>query len=173
MGWFCSMCLIQMPLTHTVSNVNKLSVGCVLCPINSEHLTRRLRGMPGHKFEDIKFYKTGEWMALHALNDRFPIHPQKGMKSSRHIIKDSPKDEWVAKVRELLLFNLNVWKDPIARRLATDCVPLVVVTRRGQITATVARIIILMIGNCLINECEVFDKLVYTECEVVDGRFKV
>jgi len=177
MDLFCKECLTQMPLTSTVCNVNKVSAGCPSCLINSEHLTKQLRDMPRRgvrrDFGDIQNYPDGELMALHTLNDRFPIHPQKGMNSSRHIINNYPEHEWVAKVRELLRFNLKVWKDPIVRGLATDCVPLVVVTRRGQITATVARNIILMVGNCLINKCEVFDRLVYTECEVVDGRFKV
>jgi hypothetical protein len=126
----------------------------------------------------------GELMMGRCINEAFlPLTDEMTIWSSKEFlkIKSLPIDltgpvqfnPMFVRAMEIFIFNLNVWKAPVARRLTPVCVPLVVVTRRGQITATVARNIILMVGNCLINKCEVFDKLVYTECEVVDGRFKM
>ena len=183
---FCNKWRYLIP--HTCLTIQ----GCSQCLINSDTVIEATNQI----FSDYYFSRVcdvlpafeehtlGELMMGRCINEEFlSLTDEMAILSPKEFrnIKSLPIDltgpiqfnPVFVRAMEIFIFNLNVWKAPVARRLATDCVPLVVVTRRGQITATVARNIILMVGNCLINKCEVFDRLVYTECEVVDGRIKM
>jgi len=60
-----------------------------------------------------------------------------------------------------LFLDRNYWRQHNVPRLAKECLPLVLVTRTGWITATVARCILMMIGNKMMNPYEVFDDILY------------
>jgi len=66
-------------------------------------------------------------------------------------------------------FNLMVWKSPVLRDLTGKlCEPLAALARTRKITVTIARVILLLVGNCLRDKKEVLrlmDSVVYPETQ--------
>ena len=99
-----------------------------------------------------------------------PSFYQGGFRTITPLLKQYPHETpefFNTKALEILEANHEKWFAFVKPGLQNQCLPVVLITRRMLITATVARVILLMLGNSLIDPLEVFNDLVY------DERFKM
>jgi hypothetical protein len=141
---FCQQCHEEK--ASYVTNVyyeKALTLGCPNCPINIPEVTANTM---------FNVYTSTEAQVLNWYNGAgypftyFPIEPEVTR---------------FEKAFSKLFEYRDKWKQIFVPWLAKECLPLVIVTRTGRITATVARRILMMIGNNLMNPYEVFDKILY------------
>ena len=149
---------------------NNITLGCSECPIRNKCLYQDYRKLflswrlnPHRLCFEIGERSNGEWLLLCGLNTYLPSCVE-GMTQSYKVFHQLPKDQWISKTMEMLFANLAILKYGIVQRLMPLCVCLATLTRKGAITATISKVILLMAGNCLINKFEVFDEIVYTQC---------
>ena len=178
--YFCKGCSEQgVNLSKSVDFPDNMVLGCVNCPIRDARLyqdyrqlfrTFRLRRNRLH--EEIGERSDGEWLLLVGLNTYYPTTVEGQIQS--YSLRKYPMVQWPSKTRELLFANLKLLKSVMVNRLRPLCVCLATLSRTGVITAIIAKVILLMLGNGLINKFEVFEKIVYFEevvsTEGVPGR---
>jgi len=152
---------------------NKFALGCEHCPMNSSAVASTVNQQFRQWSLKIKptIERTREIEALSIFNARTKVPSfYQGSFSIVPLIKQYPhetRDFFVTKTLEILEANHETWFASVEPSLQNQCLPVVLMTRRMFMTATVARVILLMLGNCLINPLEVFNGLVY------DERFKM
>ena len=143
---FCQECRKEEVMPSYVTNLylkNALTLGCLNCRINIPKVTKdtTFRCNTSTEEQALNWFNGVGYICLY-----LPIEPE------------------VTRIKNAfsrLLENRNQWKQHIVPGLANECLPLVIVTRTGRITATVARCILMMIGNQLMKPYEVFDEILY------------
>jgi len=178
--YFCKGCVKQgVNLSRSVNFPDNMVLGCVNCPIGDtrlyevyRQLFRTFRLKRNRLLQEIVKRSDGEWLFLVGLNTYYPTTVE-GQRQS-YSVRKYPRVQWPSKTMELLFANLKLLKSEMVNRLRPLCVCLATLSRRGVITAIIAKVILLMLGNGLINKFEVFEKIVYFEevvsTESVSGR---
>jgi hypothetical protein len=144
----------------------RFALGCEHCPMNSNavalSINQRFIG------NSVKRKPTTEIEALSIFNSRTRVSPL--YQSCRSIVpliskyrRHETREFFVTKSLEILEANHENWFASVHPGIHNQCLPVVLMTRRMLMTATVARVILLMLGNCLIDPLEVFNSLVYDE----------
>jgi hypothetical protein len=145
---------------------NKFALGCEHCPMNSLAVASTVN----QQFKSFE-HRTNEIEALSIFNARTKVPTSyQGSFSIVPVIRKHPQETrefFVTKTLEILEANHETWFASVHPGIQNQCLPVVLMTRRMLMTATVARVILLMLGNCLIDPLEVFNGLVY------DERFKM
>ena len=168
--YFCRACVEHgVELSSCEHFPNNMVLGCASCPIRD---TKRLeyyrelfhiwRFQRRRLREVILEHPDGEWLLLCGANTYFPSCVE-GQKQSYSIREQCPKEQWVSKSMDMLLANLKLLKSGMGKCSMPVTVCLATLSRKGLITATISKVIVLMLGNGLINKFEEFDRIVYTE----------
>ena len=140
LGLFCKHC-IELATCDGLPSSNGITLGCVNCAIYINKINDLK--IDTRTLTEFEFLRWTNYIGCWTINElRHNVCVQNALNS--------------------LFEKHERWKLPVVNRLAKECVPLVIVTRQGLITVTVARYILLMIGNELMNPFEVFDKIVRT-----------
>jgi len=149
---------------------NRLAHGCKDCPMNCSSVASQVNWQLRYKN-----FNPNEIQVLAIANSRTKMSPTfPSSISFIRVIKDNPHGtpEFFRNVSlRILHCNHKAWFESVEPSLQNQCMPLVLVTRPGFITATIARCVLLMLGNSLIIPYEVFDKLLYNEC--FNERFRM
>jgi len=157
-GFFCEQCLAPGPLVFPTQ--------CGECSSQpSDYLNELYDELHNDEtgiYEVAKGHKDGETLVITTLffqgmlpND-FDNYRNRGILVMLNTSQIHDKTEF----HEALDFNLSVWKKPLLEGLTrTFCQPLAVLVRSGAITVIIAKVILLLIGNCLRDKSEVLSLL--------------
>jgi len=166
-GYFCERCLTDLPLIFPNT--------CDVCSSKLSDYLNRLYGELHDKdtgvYDVATRHNDGETLIITTLyqqglltND-YKYYRRRGILVMRNTAQINNTVEY----HEALDFNLSIWKTPVLKNLTRNfCEPLAVLARSGVITVTIARLILLLLGNCLRNKSEVLsllDLVVYPEDE--------
>jgi len=163
-GYFCQQCL---------SNEHIFPGTCEVCysTMNMEHdrLYGRLHQADTGVYETAKEDNDGETIIIFGLYHQGMLPYEYSYYRTRGLLvmRDSAPIHDKAEFHAALDHNLMVWKLPVLRGLTRNfCEPLAVLARTRVITVTIAKVILLLVGNCLRDKKEVLrlmDSVVYPE----------
>ena len=164
-GYFCERCLSKPRIFPT----NPCDVCSSKLSDYLNHLYGALHDKDTGVYDVATRHNDGETLIITTLyqqglltND-YDYYRRRGLLVMRNTAHLNNTVEY----HEALDFNLSVWKTPVLKNLTRNfCEPLAVLARSGIITVTMARVILLLIGNCLRNKTEVLsllDSVVYPE----------
>lgn len=173
-GFFCHPCLINEHIFPTVE--------CDKCfnqSLEHDELCLLLLTDDTGVYETAKEHNDGETVILYTLYnqgplpDFYPFYQEQGLL----VMRDSAPIHDKAEFHATLDFNLMLWKSPVLRGLTQNfCGPLAVLARTSVITVTIAKVILLLVGNCLRNKKEVLrlmDSVVYPENENSEMKYNI
>ena len=162
-GFFCQQCL---------NSIHIFPGACEKCfyqSLEDDAVCLRLITDETGVYETAKENNDGETVIIYSLYNQGPLPHDYPFYSTRGLLvmRDSAPIHDKAEFHAALDHNLMVWKSPILRDLIRNfCEPLAVLARTGVITVTIAKVILLLVGNCLRNKAEVLclmDSVVYPE----------
>ena len=195
---FCPPCQdkIHLPVEYSKTIPNGLTLGCDECRINNNKTIQLMkkkfnrdsfklanRSNPNYQGPEIPVLAGTEEEAYIAFNGSF-FFSTKGTnyRQTFHIVENGRREidftyvtnaYYAKQALRYLQCNHAIWMESVLPKLQSQCLPLVLVTRAGWITATVARYILLMIGNELMNPYQVYDQLVYPNNFSCDNYCKI
>jgi hypothetical protein len=162
-GFFCQSCLAQDPIFSAVCDK------CFYQSLEDDELCSRLHTHETGVYETAKKHNDGETAIIYSLYNQGPLPQDYNYYSTRGLLTMCGTADIHDKVafHAALDKNLMVWKLPVLRGLTRNfCEPLAVLARSSVITVSLAKVILLMVGNCLRNKAEVLclmDSVVYPE----------
>ena len=152
----------------------RVTLGCVCCPLNSVEVRLEHDSYLAAVGEVAKGRLFGELVVAHNLNHSWSglggNHSSSYLSSIRSYVncrrEGCSPDSYVVPCLLSFESRLLEWRFPVQMSLLESyCVPLSVLSRTGQVTVVVSRLILMMIGHCFARasfSSDLLDSVVYS-----------
>ena len=159
--YFCEKCQQKPTITLTRLPTSRIILGCRNCPINSVAAAQAYELMYSWNTNipsKTAIHSHGEVIMTYALNNGKNVFQGAVILSGMidtHSIRQECSEIVLLRSRALnaLQHNITVWKTSVLDSMTSNyCLPLSVLCLTNLTTVSVAKLVLLMIGNCFTDK---------------------